>query len=152
VTFDEPSNLYDLLTQEGRCPVNKMAEPRQPCAFILYRRLDDHGQGYDVTFKPVFKVVSADTIWAMHDRRLKKVRIRDLYFDEQEIKGQPRAKFGSEAIVGNAENRANCEQGRQCLSHLVADDMFLQYKSMPDSVVNILWELKMTDPGTVRVK
>jgi hypothetical protein len=150
--FDDPQKLYGLLTQEGRCPPGKMAEPRQPCAMIFYRRLDEDGKGYGATFKPVFKVVSANTIWAMHDRKLKKVRINELYFDEPEIRGQPRGRYSSVAIIGNAENRANCEEGRPCLSHLVAEDLFMQYGKIPDSVVNVLWDTGMKDPGTVRVR
>jgi hypothetical protein len=54
--------------------------------------------------------------------------------------------------VGNAENNANCAQGKPCLGDLVSEDMFNMYRNMPDSVVKVIWGGGMEDPGTVRVR
>jgi hypothetical protein len=153
VTFKEPRELYNLLTQEGRCPPNKLAEPRQPCALILYKPVKgkDAGDGLDLNFKPVFKVVTKNAIWAIHGKKLQKVQIEDLYFDEEEIIGRGKTSYLSVALIGNAENKANCEQGRPCLANLVVQDMFQMYKSMPDSVVDSLWDLRMKDPRTFQI-
>lgn len=156
VTFKEPRDLYTLLTQEGRCPPNEMAEPRQPCALILYKPVKGGGgsgsDGLDANFKPVFKVVSKNTIWAIHGKRLQKVKIEDLYFDEEEIIGRGKGTYQSVALIGNAENKTNCEQGRSCLANLVVQDMFRMYPDMPDSVVDTLWDLRMKDPTAVRIR
>jgi hypothetical protein len=152
VSFDDPHDLYNLLTQEGRCPPNEMAERRQPCALILYRPVDDAGEGLGATFKPVFKVESRNMIWAIHDKKLQKIRIENLYFDNDDIIGKKRAAYRSEALIGNAENAANCKQARPCLDSLVTQDMFRMYSNMPDSVVEVLWGSGMKDPGTVRVR
>ena len=119
VTFDDPRDLYKLLTQEGRCPPNKLAEPKQPCALILYTLVDDTKDGRHANFKPVFKVVSKDAIWAIHDKKLQKVGIENLYHDEDEIIGAKKSAYRSVALIGNAENKANCEQTRPCLASLV---------------------------------
>ena len=152
VTFDDPHDLYELLTQEGRCPPNKLAEPRQPCALILYMRVDDVGDGRQSNFKPVFKVVSKDAIWAIHDKKLQRVRIENLYHDEEEIIGKKKSAYRSVALIGNAENKTNCEQARPCLASLVTQDMFRMYSNMPDSVVEVIWGSGMKDPGTVRIR
>lgn len=152
VTFDDPHDLYDLLTQEGRCPPNKLAEPRQPCALILYARVSDAGDGRQSNFKPVFKVVSKTAIWAIHDKKLQKIRIENLYHDEEEIIGKKKSSYRSIALIGNAENKTNCEQARPCLASLVAQDMFRMYANMPDSVVEVIWGSGMKDPGTIRIR
>jgi hypothetical protein len=152
VTFREPRDLYTLLTQEGRCPPNEMAEPKQPCALILYKPAKGGtGDGLDANFKPVFKVVSKNTIWAIHGKKLQKVKIEDLYYDEEEIIGKGKTSYLSVALIGNDENKANCEQGRPCLANLVVQDMFKMYKDMPDSVVETLWNLRMKDPRTFQI-
>jgi len=152
VTFDDPHDLYDLLTQEGRCPPNKLAEPRQPCALILYTRVSDVGDGRQSNFKPVFKVISKTAIWAIHDKKLQKIRIENLYHDEEEIIGKKKSSYRSIALIGNAENKTNCEQARPCLASLVAQDMFRMYSNMPDSVVEVIWGSGMKDPGTIRIR
>ena len=48
--------------------------------------------------------------------------------------------------------RWNCERGLACLAHLVVQDMFRMYASMPDSVVEVIWGAGMKDPGTVRIR
>lgn len=150
--FDDLRDLYKLLTEEGRCPPNKLAEPRQPCALILYTRIDDAGDGRQSNFKPVFKVVSKDVIWAIHDKKLQKIRIENLYHDEEKIIGKKDSSYRSVALIGNAENKANCEQARPCLASLVSQDMFRMYSNMPDSVVEVIWGSGMKDPGTVRIR
>ncbi|MDP3739765.1 MAG: tetratricopeptide repeat protein [Hyphomonadaceae bacterium] len=153
VTFDDPRDLYKLLTEEGRCPPNKLAEPKQPCALILYTRVSDVGDGHQSNFKPVFKVVSKDKIWAIHDKKLQSVRIENLYHDEEEIIGKKKSSYRSIALIGNAENKTNCEQARPCLASLVSEDMFRMYSNMPDSVVEVIWgPAGMKDPGTVRIR
>ncbi len=152
VTFDDEHDLYDLLIKEGRCEPKKTAEPRQPCALILYRPEEGSEGGLSANFKPVFKVISRDAIWAIHDKKLQKVRIDDLYFDIDDIIGRKRAAYRSVALVGNAENLANCNQGLTCLRDLVVQDMFSMYSNMPDSVVQVIWADGMKDPGTVRVR
>jgi tetratricopeptide (TPR) repeat protein len=152
VTFDDPRDLYKLLTQEGRCPPNKLAEPKQPCALILYTLVDDTNVGRQANFKPVFKVVSKDAIWAIHDKKLQKVGIENLYHDEDEIIGAKKSAYRSVALIGNAENKTNCEQARPCLASLVSQDMFRMYSNMPDSVVEVIWGAGMKDPGTVRIR
>ncbi len=152
VTFNDARDLYELLTQEGRCPPNKLAEPRQPCALILYTPMNDTDETLAANFKPVFRVVSKASVWAIHNKKLQKVRIEDLYFDQEQIIGKKTSTYRSAALVGNLENTTNCEQARPCLSSLVTQDMFRMYSNMPDSVVEIIWGGGMKDPGTVRVR
>jgi hypothetical protein len=149
VTFENYLDLYDRLTAPGRCPPNEMAEPRQPCAFVFYQPSDaDKKAAFGLYFKPVFVVMSKDKIWAIHNKQLRKVSIRNLYFDEPTIRGKP-GKYVSVAVIGNAENRANCEAQRGCLSDLAAQDMFLMYKQIPQAVVDVLWGKRMLGPGYV---
>ena len=152
VAFDDPDDLYDLLTKEGRCQANKTAAPRQPCALILYRPTDGSGGSLAANFKPVFKVTSRNAIWAIHDKQLQKIKIDNLYMDVVDVIGGKRTNYESVALVGNAENNANCAQGKPCLGDLVSEDMFNMYRNMPDSVVKVLWGGGMEDPGTVRVR
>ena len=152
VTFDDTAGLYDLLTRNGRCAPKKLAEPRQPCALILYRPDEKITGGLSANFKPVFRVDSRASVWAIHDKELQKVRIEDLYFDIEQIIGQQKMAYRSIAVIGNEENRANCDKGLPCLSHLVAEDMFRMYGNMPDSVVEVIWGSRMKDPGAVRVQ
>lgn len=152
VTFKDNDDLYKLLTQEGRCPPKKTAEPRQPCALILYRPTQNMADVRATNFKPVFKVENRKSIWAIHDKQLQKIRIEDLYFDNVDVIGQKRATHYSVALVGNAENMANCDKGLTCLKHLVTEDMFRMYGNMPDSVVKVIWGGGMEDSGTVRVR
>jgi hypothetical protein len=119
---------------------------------ILYKPEEGSEGGLAANFKPVFKVISRDAIWAIHDKKLQKVKIDDLYFDIDEIIGRKRAAYLSVALIGNAENQANCDQGLTCLRDLVVQDMFRMYSSMPDSVVEVIWGDSMKDPGTVRVR
>lgn len=150
--FTDTHDLYDLLTQPGRCPEKTTAEPRQPCALILYRPVDADGGGLAANFKPVFKVVNRQTVWAIHDKKLQKVQIEDLYYDNDDVIGQKRVKYTSVALIGNAENTANCDAKKPCLANLVSDDMFRMYGNMPDSVVEVVWGAGMKDVGTVRVR
>ncbi len=152
VTFTDTTDLYDLLTRKGRCAPKKLAEPRQPCALILYRPDDGTTGGLAANFKPVFRVDSRASVWAIHDKELQKVRIEDLYFDVEQIIGQKKTAYRSVAIIGNEENRSNCEKGAPCLSQLVAEDMFRMYGAMPDSVVEVIWGAGMKDPGTIRIR
>ncbi len=152
VTFSDTNDLYDLLTAPGRCLPNKTADERQPCALILYRPQDGSTDARAANFKPVFKVVNRNTIWAIHDKKLQKVRIEDLFFDEVDVIGKQRAKYISIAVIGNAENKANCAKGIVCLAQLVSQDMFNMYTNMPPSVVEVIWGAGMKDPGTVRVR
>ncbi len=152
VVFDDPDDLYDLLTKEGRCQANKTAAPRQPCALILYRPTDDSSGSLAANFKPVFKVTSRNAIWAIHDKQLQKIKIDNLYMDVVDVIGGKRTNYESVALVGNAENAANCAQGKPCLGDLVSEDMFNMYRNMPDSVVKVIWGGGMEDPGTVRVR
>jgi hypothetical protein len=150
--FTDTHDLYDLLTQPGRCPEKTTAEPRQPCALILYRPVDAEGGGLAANFKPVFKVVNRQTVWAIHDKKLQKVQIEDLYYDNDDVIGQKRVKYTSVALIGNAENTANCDAKKPCLANLVSEDMFRMYGNMPDSVVEVVWGAGMKDVGTVRVR
>lgn len=152
VMFDDPDDLYDLLTQDGRCPPNKTAAPKQPCALVLYRPTDGSGGSLAANFKPVFKVTSRNAIWAIHDKQLQKIKIDNLYMDVVDVIGGKRMTYASVALIGNAENAANCAAGKPCLSNLVAEDMFNMYRNMPDSVVKVIWGGGMEDPGTVRVR
>lgn len=152
VTFSDTSDLYDLLTQPGRCEPGKTAAPRQPCALILYRPVSEGEGTLAANFKPVFKVVSRNAIWAIHDKELQKVKIDNLYYDEEQIIGKKKAVYSSVALVGNAENDANCAAGKACLGHLVKQNMFGMYNSMPDSVVIVIWGQGMKDPGTTRIR
>lgn len=153
VKFENMTDLYDLLTREGRCPPKKLAEPRQPCALILYRPVDGSpDEGLSANFKPVFRVDSRTSVWAIHNKKLQKVKIENLYFDDQDIIGQKRKTYRSVAIIGNAENAANCQKGLPCLEGLVVQDMFNMYGSMPDSVVEVIWGSSMKDVGTVRIR
>jgi hypothetical protein len=152
VKFDDQGDLYDLLTKEGRCQPGKTAAPRQPCALILYRPTDGSAGSLSANFKPVFKVVNRNTIWAIHDKQLQKIKIDNLYFDVVDVIGGKKTTYESIALVGNAENTANCDQGKPCLGNLVQQDMFRMYTNMPDSVVQVIWGGGMKDPGTVRVR
>lgn len=152
VTFSDPHGLYDLLTQPGRCEPGKTAGPREPCALILYRPTEDTEDTLAANFKPVFKVVSRSAIWAIHGKELKKVQIENLYYDDDEIVGKKKTTYNSVALVGNAENEANCEAAKPCLGHLVAQDMFEMYASMPDSVVAVIWGEGMKDVATQRIR
>ncbi|MGH6912034.1 MAG: tetratricopeptide repeat protein, partial [Phenylobacterium sp.] len=139
VTFTDTRDLYDLLTQEGRCQPSKLAERKQPCALILYKSDNDTEDTLAANFKPVFKVVNRTQVWAIHDKKLQKVRIEDLYFDEEQIIGKTKSVYRSVALVGNAENAANCAKGLTCLANLVVQDMFKMYSNMPPSVVEAVW-------------
>ncbi|MFT3722532.1 MAG: hypothetical protein QM773_03010 [Hyphomonadaceae bacterium] len=152
VAFQDQHDLYDLLTKDGRCPPKKLADPRQPCALILYVPKGEARAGRAANFKPVFGVVSRKTIWAIHDKKLQKVQVEDLYFDNDDVIGDKGAMYTSIAIIGNAENKANCAKGLPCLSSLVAQDMFAMYGNMPDSVVGVIWGEGMKDVGTVRIR
>jgi hypothetical protein len=152
VAFENQGDLYELLTKEGRCQPNKTADPRQPCALILYRPTDGSTDALTANFKPVFKVVNRNSIWAIHDKQLQKIKIDNLYFDVVDVIGGKRTNYESVALIGNAENTANCEQGKPCLRDLVQQDMFRMYSNMPDSVVQVIWGGGMKDPGTVRVR
>ncbi len=152
VAFRDIHELYNLLTKDGRCPPKKLAEPRQPCALILYRPVKGGDEGLTANFKPVFSVISRTAIWAIHDKKLQKIGIENLYFDEQDIIGQGKKAYISVALVGNAENKANCEKGLPCLNSLVVQDMFRMYNDMPDSVVAVIWGEHMKDPTTIRIR
>lgn len=152
VTFSDTNDLYDLLTKEGRCQINKTAAERQPCALILYRPVDGSVDARAANFKPVFKVVNRKSIWAIHDKKLQKIRIEDLFFDEVDVVGQQRTRYISIAVIGNAENKANCDKGLVCLAQLVSQDMFNMYTNMPPSVVEVIWGTGMKDSGTVRIR
>jgi hypothetical protein len=153
VAFDNTDDLYNLLTQDGRCLPNKTAAPRQPCALILYRPVDGSTEGLTANFKPVFKVVNRKSIWAIHDKKLQKIAIEDLYFDNVDVIGGKKMVYISVALVGNEENTANCQASRPCLGNLVTEDMFNMYRNMPDSVVEVIWgAVGMKDPGTVRIR
>ena len=152
ITFSDPHDLYELLTQPGRCEPGKAAAPREPCALILYKPVEDTEDTLAANFKPVFKVVSRSSIWAIHDKELKKIKIENLYYDNDEIIGKKKTTYNSVALVGNAENAANCESARPCLGHLVAQDMFQMYGSMPDSVVAVIWGEGMKDVATTRIR
>lgn len=123
-----------------------MAPERQPCAFIFYSKLS--GTGKLINFKPVFKVESERVIWVIHDKRLKRVAVTELYGDSVSVRGQT-ATYISSGIVGNAENSNNCETGRKCLSHLVKENMFLMYRTIPGIVVDMLWHNRQPQNGTV---
>jgi len=152
VAFANTNDLYDLLTQQGRCPEKTTAAPRQPCALILYRPSDGSTGALSSNFKPVFKIVNRKTIWAIHDKKLQKVKIEDLYYDNVDVIGGKQTAYLSVALVGNAENQANCDAGKACLGSLVSQDMFNMYTGMPDSVVEVVWGGGMKDVGTVRVR
>jgi hypothetical protein len=152
VAFENTTDLYDLLTRDGRCAPNQLAEPRQPCALILYRPDDAVPGGLSANFKPVFRVDSRTAVWAIHDKKLQKLKIEDLYFDIEQIIGEKKTTYRSIALVGNAENKANCEKGLPCLGNLVVQDMFRMYGNMPDSVVKVIWGAGMEDVGTVRIR
>jgi len=83
----------------------------------LYQPVEDTADTLAANFKPVFKVVSRNTIWAIHDKELKKVKIENLYFDDEEIIGKKKTTYNSVALIGNAENVANCEASKPCLGH-----------------------------------
>mgnify|MGYP000697566890 CR=1 FL=1 len=121
-------NLESMPAQSIRT-IRKIAhaQPREDITFI--RTADG---GLSANFKPVFKVVNRSTIWAIHDKKLQKVRIEDLYFDNDDIIGKQKAKYMSVALVGNAENTANCTANKPCLGNLVQEDMFRMYSGMPD--------------------
>ena len=152
VAFQDQHDLYDLLIKDGRCPVKELAEPRQPCALVLYTPIGDGSKGRAANFKPVFGVISPKAVWAIHDKKLQKVGIEDLYFDNDDVIGMKGATYRSAAVIGNAENRLNCESGMPCLNGLVAQDMFRMFGNMPDSVVAVIWGDGMKDVGTTRIR
>ncbi len=152
VPFDDTENLYALLTEAGRCPEKTTAAPRQPCALILYEPRDGSTGARAANFKPVFKIVNRTTIWAIHDKKLQKVKIEELYHDNVDIIGGQKTAYISVALIGNAENQANCDAGKQCLGNLVSQDMFRMYGNMPDSVVEVIWGAGMKDVGTIRIR
>lgn len=153
IAFDNTDELYDVLTQEGRCPINKTAAQRQPCALILYRPVDGSTEGLTANFKPVFKVVNRKSIWAIHDKKLQKIQLEDLYFDNVDVIGGKKMAYISVALVGNVENAANCQAARPCLGNLVTEDMFNMYRNMPDSVVEVIWgAVGMKDSATIRIR
>ena len=152
VAFQDQHDLYDLLTKDGRCPVKTLAEPRQPCALVLYTPIGDDSKGRAANFKPVFGVISPKAVWAIHDKKLQKVGIEDLYFDTDDVIGRKGATYRSAAVIGNAENRLNCESGMPCLNGLVVQDMFRMFSNMPDSVVAVIWGDGMKDVGTTRIR
>lgn len=150
VRFETPEQLYESLTAAGRCPPRELAKPREPCAFVLYERVS--GEGRPLNLKPVFEVVSERRVLVMHDRKLQYVAGHELYFDIVRALDQS-AGYRSYAVIGNVENRTNCESGRPCLNDVLDEDIFLMYGHIPDAVVEAIWgPQKMKDPGTVRVR
>lgn len=148
VTFTNTADLYGLLTADGRCAPKKLAEPRQPCALILYRPAKGAKGGLTANFKPVFRIDSRGSVWAIHNKKLQKVKIEELYFDIEQIIGEEKTTYTSVAVIGNAENKANCDKGLPCLSNLVSQDMFSMYATMPPSVVKEIWGGGMQAVGT----
>jgi hypothetical protein len=139
VVFGETSELYNALTAEGRCAPNTLAPPREPCALILYRPVNELPEGRNINFRPVFRVDSPSAIWATHNGKLQKVKVADLFGDIADTMTDKRVKFNANALVGNAENKANCEAARPCLNGLGSQDMFKMYQGMPDNVVKTIW-------------
>ncbi|MEZ6029092.1 MAG: tetratricopeptide repeat protein [Hyphomonadaceae bacterium] len=139
VVFGGTADLYDALTRDGRCAPKALAAPREPCALILYRPVDEEPGGKNINFRPVFRVDSRTVIWSTQNGRLQKVKIEDLFSDTADTATQKRATFRATALVGNAENKANCEAGLPCLNSLGSQDMFKMYQGMPDTVVKTIW-------------
>lgn len=139
VVFGGTADLYDALTREGRCAPTQLAAPREPCALILYRPVNEAPEGRNINFRPVFRVDSRSAIWATHNGKLQKVKIEDLYADTADTMTEKRVRFAANALVGNAENKANCDAGLPCLSSLGSQDMFKMYQGMPDNVVKTIW-------------
>lgn len=139
VSFGGTADLYDALTRDGRCAPKVLAAPREPCALILYRPVEQEPGDRNINFRPVFRVDSRDTIWATHNGKLQKVKIEDLFTDIADTVMQKRANYRAVALVGNAENASNCAAGLPCLNGLSANNMFQMYASMPDNVVKTIW-------------
>lgn len=139
VVFGGAADLYDALTREGRCAPNMLAAPREPCALILYRPVNEAPEGRNINFRPVFRVDSRTAIWATHNGKLQKVKLEDLFADTADTMTEKRVKFAANALVGNAENKSNCDAGLPCLSGLGSQDMFKMYQGMPDNVVKTIW-------------
>lgn len=139
VVFGGTADLYDALTREGRCARKAAGTPREPCALILYRPVVEELGGTNANFRPVFRVESRTSIWATLNGKLQKVKIEDLYADTADTFTAKGVKFRAVALVGNAENRANCTAGLPCLDALGSQDMFKMYASMPDNVVKAIW-------------
>jgi hypothetical protein len=139
VPFGGTADLYGALTQQGRCAPSMLAAPREPCALILYRPVNETPEGRNINFRPVFRVDSPTAIWSTHKGKLQKVKIEDLFADTADTMTEKRVKFSANALVGNAENKANCDAGRPCLSGLGSQDMFKMYQGMPDNVVKTIW-------------
>lgn len=139
VVFGGTADLYDALTREGRCAPGMLAAPREPCALILYRPVNEAPEGRNINFRPVFRVESRTAIWSTHKGKLQKVKIEDLFTDTADTMTEKRVKFSANALVGNAENKANCDAGLPCLSSLGSQDMFKMYQGMPDNVVKTIW-------------
>lgn len=139
VVFGDTADLYDALTRDGRCAAKAPGTPREPCALILYRPLVEEPGGTNANFRPVFRVESSNAIWATLNGKLQKVKIEDLFTDTADTFEAKGVKFRATALVGNAENRANCATGLPCLDALGSQDMFRMYQSMPDNVVKAIW-------------
>ena len=139
VAFGGTADLYDALTRDGRCAPKAAGTPREPCALILYRPVVEDPADSNANFRPVFRVESRTAIWATLNGKLQKVKIEDLFADTADTFAAKGVKFRAVALVGNAENRANCATGLPCLSALGSQDMFTMYASMPDNVVKAIW-------------
>jgi len=139
VVFGGTENLYDALTRDGRCAPKALAAPREPCALILYRPVVEEPGDRNVNFRPVFRVDSRDAIWATHKGKLQKVKIDDLFTDITDTVMAKRQNYHAVALVGNAENKGNCDAGLPCLNSLGSQNMFQMYASMPDTVVKTIW-------------
>jgi hypothetical protein len=139
VEFGGTADLFDALTRDGRCAPKLLAAPREPCALILYRPVDETPDGRNINFRPVFRVDSRSAIWATHNGKLQKVKIEDLFSDTADTMTQKRVKFRATGLVGNVENKSNCDAGLPCLSGLSSQDMFRMYQNMPDNVVKTIW-------------
>ncbi len=139
VVFGGTADLYDALTREGRCAPKAAGTPREPCALILYRPVVEEPGGANANFRPVFRVESRTSIWATLNGKLQKVKVEDLFADTADTFTAKGVKFRAVALVGNAENRANCTAGLPCLDALGSQDMFRMYASMPDNVVKAIW-------------
>lgn len=139
VVFGGSADLYDALTRDGRCAPKAAGTPREPCALILYKPVVEEPGGTNANFRPVFRVVSRTEIWATLNGKLQKVKVEDLFADTADTFTAKGVKFRAVALVGNAENRANCTAGLPCLDALGAQDMFKMYSSMPDNVVKAIW-------------
>lgn len=139
VVFGETADLYEALTRDGRCAPKVLAAPREPCALILYRPVVEEPGDRNINFRPVFRVDSRDAIWATHNGKLQKVKIDALFTDIADTVMAKRQNYRAVALVGNAENTANCAAGLPCLNSLGSQNMFQMYASMPDTVVKTIW-------------